>query len=92
MTTKSPQDEAAAHMVLTKEQLLGALQNRLGLDIGSIGDETPLFSSGLIDSFSLVELITFIETQAGFRMDPMDVSLENLDSVERILRFANQPR
>ena len=83
---------ATDFMALTKEQLLGALQNRLGLDVGSIDDETPLFSSGLIDSFSLVELIAFIETQAGFRIEPMDVSLENLDSVGRILRFANQPR
>jgi acyl carrier protein len=79
-------------MVLTKEQLLGALQDRLGLDVTSIGDDTLLFSSGLIDSFSLIELISFIEAQATIRMDAMDVSLDNLDSVERILRFANRER
>jgi acyl carrier protein len=76
--------------VLTKDQLLGALQNRLGLDVRSIDEQTPLFSSGLIDSFSLVELIAFVEAEAKIRIEPMDVSLENLDSVERILRFANR--
>jgi acyl carrier protein len=79
-------------MVLTKEQVLGALQDRLGLDVTGIGDETLLFSSGLIDSFSLIELISFIEAQAKIRMDAMDISLENLDSVERILKFANRER
>jgi len=77
-------------MALNKDDLLAALRDELGVDTTGIDEETSLFSSGLIDSFSLVTLIVFIETKAGIRVEPMDVNLENLDTIGRILRFANR--
>ena len=76
-------------MRLTKEQLLASLRDELGIETSGLNDDSPLFSSGIIDSFSLVSLIIFIEGK-GVRVDPMDINLDNLDSVERILRFANR--
>lgn len=76
-------------MGITKENLLRALRDELGVDTTQIDDDTPLFSSGTIDSFSLVSLIMFIERN-GVKLEPLDVNLENLDSVARILRFANR--
>ena len=77
-------------MALNRETLLIFLQKDLGVDVSNVEDASPLFSSGIIDSFSLVSLITFVERQCGFRMGPEDVNLENLDSVERILVFATR--
>ena len=53
-----------------------------------IESDMALISSGLIDSFSLVELVLFIEKQCGIKVKPTEVNLDNLDSVERILVFA----
>ena len=64
----------------------------MGLDTASLADETPLFSSNLLDSFSMVDLIMFIEKESGVRLDPTDVSLDNLDSIDRILRFVDVRR
>ena len=50
-------------------------------------DDTPLFSQGLLDSFSMIELIDHVEKRAGIKIGPMEVTLENLDSIERILAF-----
>ena len=75
-------------MALTRETLLQFLRDSLQLDISAIDAESPLFSSSLIDSFSLVDLILFIEAEAGIAIDPMDVSLDNLDTVQRILDYA----
>lgn len=50
-------------------------------------DSTPLFSSGHIDSISLLELIQFLEAQTGFKIPAGDVNLDNLDSIERINRY-----
>lgn len=75
-------------MAVTERQITEFLEQRLGLDAGAVGPSTPLFSSGLLDSFSMVDLISFVESTAGFRMRPSEVSLENLDSVERIVRFS----
>ena len=52
-------------MELSRESLLLYLGEQLGVDTDGVADETPLFSSNLLDSFNIVELITFIETRAG---------------------------
>jgi acyl carrier protein len=59
----------------------------MGLDTHEIDDETRLFSSGLLDSFSMVDLIFFIEENAKIRIKPTEVNLDNLDSIQRILNF-----
>lgn len=77
-------------MPLTRDDLYQALQTELGLDTSTIQDDTLLFSSGIIDSFSLVSLIVFIEARGGVKIDAMDVNLDNLDSIDRILKFVNR--
>ncbi len=77
-------------MTLTKENLLEAMRDELGVDTSRVEDETPLFSSGLIDSFSLLSLIVVIETKAEIRVAPLDVNLDNFDTIGRLLRFANR--
>lgn len=62
----------------------------LGVDSEDVKADTPLFSSGLIDSFSLVVLMTFIEKSGGVSISPADVTLENFDSIERVLQFIEQ--
>lgn len=75
-------------MSLTKQSLLEYLKDKMGLDTDSVEEETPLFSSGLLDSFSMVDLLMFVEKACGQRISPTEVSLDNLDSVSRILQFA----
>ena len=50
----------------------------------------PLFSSGIVESFAPITLMTFLESQCGFRIGPMEVTLHNFDSVERVLQFAER--
>jgi acyl carrier protein len=77
-------------MQLTEAVLLEFLKDSLGVDTKEIKSDTLLFSSGMVDSFSLVSLLTFIESNSEFRIDPIDVNLENLDSIDRILKFADR--
>ena len=72
---------------MTSDTLLTYFRDRLGVDTDGVDDATPLFSSSLLDSFSIVELITFIESQAGIKMDAWDVTLDNLDSIGKILAY-----
>lgn len=74
-------------MALTHEALLTYLKDDLRLDIGQIEPEMSLFTSGLIDSFSMVELVIFIERSCSIKMKPSEVNLDNLDTIERILAF-----
>lgn len=77
---------------MNSESLKAYLGDRMGLDTAAIADDTPLFSSNLLDSFSMVDLIMFIEKESGLRLNPTDVSLDNLDSIGRILKFIEARR
>lgn len=79
-------------MSLTRETLLDYLTSELSLDASSVDDATLLFSSSILDSFNMVELTAFIERSEGLRFSTSDFSLDNLDSVERILGFVNSRR
>ena len=76
-------------MALTPEHLKAFLNEELGIDVSDVASESPLFSSGLIDSFSLVTLLSYVEETCGFRVGPMDVSLENFDSIDRIVAYSS---
>jgi len=74
-------------MVLDRENLRRYLHEKQGLEPEDFEDDTLLFSSGLIDSFSMVDLIIFIEDTGDLRVHPADVTLDNFDSIDRILAF-----
>jgi len=76
-------------MSIAESDLLQVMRDELFLDTSTIDAATPLFSSGLIDSFSLAALIVAIEDKARVTLDPLDITLDNLDSIERILRFVS---
>jgi acyl carrier protein len=76
-------------MALSRELLLDYFEEQMGLDTSDIEDDTLLFSSSILDSFSLVDLMMFIEQETGIKIEPAEVTLDNLDSVERILRFVD---
>jgi acyl carrier protein len=77
-------------MALDHAALLAYLQQSQGLNPAELDHDTPLFSSGLLDSFSMVDLIMFIEGSAGIQVAPTDVTLDNLDSLARILDYAQR--
>jgi acyl carrier protein len=74
---------------LTAESVSKYLKDQVGLDTSTITPETALFTSNLLDSFSLVDLILFVESETGTKIDPDDVRIENFDSVSRIIHFVN---
>jgi acyl carrier protein len=81
-----------APMPLSKESILRFMDESLGVDTAGVDEHTDLFSSGVVDSAAMVSLIEFVETAGGVTFYPDDLSLENLDSIERILRFVASRR
>ncbi len=75
-------------MALTRDALIQYLEDKARVDLGGVDDEDELFSSGLVDSFAMVDLLVFLEKHTGTKMGPEDITLDNLDSVSRILAFA----
>lgn len=73
-------------MALTHGKLIAYLKDTLS--IGDADSESELFSSGVLDSVSMVNLLAFIEETTGMAIHAEDVTLENFDTPARILRFA----
>jgi acyl carrier protein len=69
-----------------KNELRRALVGRFGVK-ESLNDDTALFSGGLIDSLSVMDLVCLVEEQLGCPIPPAEITLENFDSINRIIRF-----
>lgn len=74
-------------MMFDEARLRDILENELGCDLHRVENDTLLFSSAIVDSFALVTLLTHIEEEGAFRVNPSDVVLENFDSINRILAY-----
>jgi len=74
-----------------KSAIKRALATRFGVRV-PLHDDTELFSRGLIDSLNVVELVTFVEGELGRPIPPADITLENFDSIARIVRYAGTSR
>lgn len=61
--------------------------DEFGIDANSLQNDTSLFSSGLLDSFSMVDLLSFVEKLTARKFRVVDVNLDNLDSIDRIVAF-----
>ena len=77
-------------MSFSLDQIMEYLKSDLAIDVDDLSSETPLFSSGIIDSFALVSLMTFIESEGGIRIAPSDVNLSNFDSISRIQDYVTR--
>jgi len=58
------------------------------------GDEitydTPLISSGTVDSFSMVSLLVFLENKFKIKIPPQKATPEAFDSVNKIVALVNE--
>jgi acyl carrier protein len=52
--------------------------------------DTPLISSGYIDSFSMVSLLVFLENKFKIKIPPAKATPEAFDSVNSIVSLVNQ--
>jgi len=50
-----------------------------------IASDEPLISSGLIDSFSLMDLALFVEDNYGVRIEDTELNADTFDSLTQLL-------
>jgi acyl carrier protein len=60
---------------------------------GGVGDDTPLISSGRLDSFNLLRLVLWIEGEIGQPVDATSIDLAaEWDTVDQIVEFVARHR
>lgn len=78
-------------MTDTERRITAFIQEDLLASQGRAGEEvttqTSLFRTGIIDSFGLLSLVTFLEAEFGFTVRDEEMVPENFDSVATIAAF-----
>lgn len=59
-------------------------------DEREITETTPLISSGIVDSFSMVSLKRFLERKYGIRIPEAEATPEAFDTVQHIVALVRQ--
>ena len=72
--------------------LIELINTEITLDPSTpVDGDTDLLLTGLVDSLGVVELVGWLEDHLGEEIDPVDVVLENFQTVDRMVAFARRP-
>jgi hypothetical protein len=86
----APHAAAPALGAFTAE-LLAWLNARFAPEGPSIGADTPLFASGLVNSLRILELIAWTERATGREIPDAQIRMDNFGTARRIAeRFAGE--
>jgi acyl carrier protein len=63
-----------------------------GEKASNLKDDTMLRTNGILDSVSVLRLVTFIEEHYGIEVEAHETGVENFDSIERIASFVRSKK
>jgi 2-hydroxymuconate-semialdehyde hydrolase len=74
-----------------KEELIAYIMKEFVEDPDQEIDETtPLISSGLIDSLSIISLVAFIDKKFGVKIPDEKGTVENFETITKIIETINE--
>jgi acyl carrier protein len=56
----------------------------------NLRDDTPLRTSGVLDSMATLRLVTFVEGRFGIEVEAHEASVENFDCINAIAAFVER--
>jgi acyl carrier protein len=79
------------------DEIATALKQYIATEIAkqpnrSIDPDEALLTSGLVDSFHLVDLALFIEDQFGVHIDDADLNAQSFDTLNQLVAFIQARR
>jgi len=63
-----------------------------GEKASNLGDDTPLRTSGILDSIATLRLVSFVEDRYRIEVVAHEASVENFDSIDNIAAFIASKR
>lgn len=58
-----------------------------GESASNLKDETPLRTSGVLDSMATLQLVTYVENQFGIEVEAHEAGIQNFDHIGDIASF-----
>jgi acyl carrier protein len=81
---------------VSREEIRDAVRKYLleeflpGEDPAALTDQTPLVTSGILDSIATAKLVSHLEEQFGVRFKASEISGAYLDTVDRIVELVER--
>ena len=63
-----------------------------GESAANLPDDTPLRSSGILDSLATLSLISFLEERFGIEVEAHETDVDNFDRLRDIVAFVERKR
>jgi acyl carrier protein len=63
-----------------------------GEDPAALTDDTPLMTTGILDSIAVLKVVTFLENKFGIIVEPHEAVVENLNTLSDISRFVGSKK
>lgn len=74
--------------MLVKEKLIDFICQNFLVERDEIDLNSSLVDQGIIDSFGLLEIATFLNKEMNIEVEQTDMNGENFGSIEKILLYA----
>ena len=58
-----------------------------GESAANVRDDTPLRTSGVLDSMATLKLVAFVERQYGIEVDAHEAGIDNFDCIRDLVAF-----
>jgi acyl carrier protein len=71
---------------LSRQSVHSYIESTL-LSGSTVAGDQDLLLSGLLDSLSVMTLVSHLEAQRGMQIPPQDITLENFESVDKICDY-----
>jgi acyl carrier protein len=63
-----------------------------GESAANLADDTPLQTSGVLDSLATLGLVTFVEQEFGIEMEAHETGIDNFNRIEDIAALVERKR
>ena len=82
------------YMNQTKEQIRNFILSEFlpGESPSNLKDDTPLRTSGVLDSMATLRLVSFVEETFGIEVDAHEAGIDNFDRIEDIASLIDRKR
>jgi acyl carrier protein len=61
-----------------------------GEKASNLGDNTPLRTSGILDSVGTLRLVSYVEEHFGIEVEAHEAGVENFDTIDGIVAFVKR--
>jgi acyl carrier protein len=68
------------------------LKNLYFAEDNALDNDASFLDTGVVDSTGVMELVAFVESEFGVKVEPQEIVVENFDSISKVARFISRKK